>query len=513
MNSKPNDTRREDVAQPGAVRTAKILVIDDERGIREGCRRVLQAEGYGVSTAEDGETGRRLSSSGGFDLLLVDVKLPGVDGIQLVREVHQLDPTLVCVMITGYATLDTAIRATKSGAYDILPKPFTPDELVAKVEKALSRRRLELETRRLREDRERSLLELSAEKSRLLTVINCMQDAVLVTNRDGQLVLFNPAALSLLQPSDGGSIGRAMDEVASIPEIGAQVTNALAAGQTDIMLTREISREDQRLMANTALITDETTAMLGSVTVIRDVTALRQLDTAKSQFIAMVSHEITSPLAAIQGYLDLLLTAPGIADPSIRQMLERSRERASGLLELIGDLLDVSTIDAGKVARRVESVAIPALIDEATEMVRERTRREGIELVVDVATTLPHARADREDLLRALNNLLTNAIKYNSPAGSVSVSAREEGPHVRIDVKDTGIGIPPECIPRLFDEFYRVKRPETRSIPGTGLGLTIVKRIVEAHHGRVIVASEPGQGSTFSIIMPAYDPPGLAKGA
>src|SRR5450830_1608312 len=139
-------------------RQARVLVVDDEKGIREGCRRVLQAEGFRVAVATNGEAGLELARTAGFDLALIDVKMPGMGGIELVRQLQQMDPALVSVMITGYATIETAIDATRNGAHDFLPKPFTPDELMAKVEKGLERRWLMLEAQRLRQERERRLL-------------------------------------------------------------------------------------------------------------------------------------------------------------------------------------------------------------------------------------------------------------------------------------------------------------------------------------------------------------------
>lgn len=296
--------------------TARILVVDDERGIREGCRRALGSEGYQVETAENGAAALEMAQSGAFDLLLVDVKMPGIGGISLVRRVQQIDPAIMCVMITGYATLETAIEATKSGAYDFLPKPFTPDELVAKVDKALDRRKLLLEACRLQEEKEHSLLQISLEKSRLLTVINCMQEGVLVTNRDGQLVLYNPAALSMLQLSSHGLIGSPVADCVSEPQLLGLLASALTeTADRDEMLSQEIPAPDgsRVLMASVAPVRDDRSETLGAVTVVRDITELKRLDRVKSQFVAMVAHELRAPLAAIQGYMDVIPFTAAVA--------------------------------------------------------------------------------------------------------------------------------------------------------------------------------------------------------
>ncbi len=491
--------------------TARVLVVDDERGIREGCRRVLGSEGYQVETAENGAAALEMAQSGAFDLLLVDVKMPGIGGIYLVRRVQQIDPAIVCVMITGYATIETAIEATKSGAYDFLPKPFTPDELIAKVNKALERRELTLEARRLREEKERSLLEISLEKSRLLTVINCMQDGVLVTNRDGQLVLHNPAALPMLQLGSQGVIGQPVARCVRVPQLVEVVAAALAeTGGTNAMLSQEIRTPDGSgvLMANVAPVRDERAEILGSVTVIRDITELKRLERTKSQFVAMVAHELRAPLAAVQGYLDVMLTGASGNDPQkIQRMLERSKARTAALVNLIDDLLDVSSIESGRIARRIEWIPLPSLLLDVIEMGRPMAEDRNISFHLDLPGTLPPARADREDMVRLFTNLLTNAIKYNHDGGAIHLAARLKGQTIRVDVADTGIGIPGESLPRLFDEFYRVRTPETRQIAGTGLGLSIVKRILEAHHGWIEVESQPGKGSTFSVFLPVVDDP------
>lgn len=190
-------------------------------------------------------------------------------------------------------------------------------------------------------------------------------------------------------------------------------------------------------------------------------------------------------------------------------MLERSRERAAALINLIDDLLDVSSIEAGRIARRVEWVHLPNLLLDVMEMIRPRAETRDISLTEELPGDLLPVHVDREDMVRLFTNLLINAVKYNRDGGSVRVSARAEGHYVRVNVADTGIGIPTASIPRLFDEFYRVKTPETRQITGSGLGLSIVKRIAEAHHGYVEVESELGQGSIFSVFLPAADTPPL----
>jgi len=164
----------------------RILVVDDEVGMREGCRRILAAEGFVVETAEDGRAAlERFEAAGGFDVVISDLKMPRMGGMDLIEALHARDEDALLLVITAYATIDTAVDATKRGAYGYIPKPFTPDELVLHVRNGLEKRALRLEARQLREERERRLLEVAFERSKSTTILNCMTDGVLVINRQG----------------------------------------------------------------------------------------------------------------------------------------------------------------------------------------------------------------------------------------------------------------------------------------------------------------------------------------
>jgi len=482
----------------------RVLVIDDEPGMREGCRRTLALEGYRVETAADGEEAWRLVQAGGWDLALVDIRMPGLGGIELLERIQGLDPDLVCIVISGYATLDTAMQAAKRGAYDILPKPFTSDDLLLVVRRGLEHRALVLEARRLREERERDLLLLAEERSRLRTVLDCLADGVLVSNRDGRLALFNPAALQLLELTAPPAIGAPMGEVVG-PGPLADLVAAGARGADDrpAIVAREVPVGQRTLLASAAPVADQGGQVLGTVTLLRDITAAKTLDKLKSQFVSMTSHELRTPLAAVQTYLDTLLEGyAGDLGEEQRAILARCSQRVGALVNLVDDLLDVSRLESGRVERQIVPLDVAQVAGEVLDLLRPTAEERGVTLHADLPAGLPALQMDREDLVRVLTNLVGNAIKYNRPQGRVTVRARDEGYYLCLEVEDTGLGIPREALPQLFSEFYRVKRPETVGITGTGLGLAIVKRTVEYYKGRVEVASELGVGSTFAVHLP-----------
>jgi PAS domain S-box-containing protein len=489
-----------------ARRPGHILVVDDELGMREGCRRILSPEGHDVVVAESAEDALAAFVPGSRDLALVDLRMPGMSGIELLAKLQQEDPDLVCVMITAYATLETAVEATKSGAYDYLAKPFTPDELIFVVDKALQHRWLRLETAQLRAEAERNLLLVNAEQSRTRTVIQSMADGVLVTNREGNVVLFNPSLLRLLSikgelPSVGQPPSRELFSEALVGWMEQALTDVEAT-----MVAHELSGGPPNLAANIALVRDEAGEPLGVVTVLRDITELKTLQQAMSDFVSMVAHELRSPLGAIAQYLDVL-RAGIVKDPEKeQQILFRCRERIGGLSQLVRDLLDFSVLQKrGQLERSVAPLDLSEVIRETVEFLTPQAAERKITVSADLPGHLPLVEADRSEMSRLLTNLVGNAIKYNRESGSVRVVAMATDGYLAVEVSDTGLGIPQHALGRLGEAFFRVKTSETAQITGTGLGLSICKQIVAAHDGHLEIESEEGKGSTFRVLLPRQD--------
>jgi two-component system sensor histidine kinase/response regulator len=358
---------------------ATILVIDDEEPMRDSCLQVLAKDGYCTETAEDGSSGLEKIRQIRPDLVLVDLKMPGMGGMELLDKIEDIDRSIVSIVITGYATIESAVEAMKRNAYDFLPKPFTPDQLRIVIRRGLERRRLALESARLQREKE----------------------------------------------------------------------------------------------------------------------AMRE------NFITLVSHQLRSPLASAGQHLQVILGgfAGEVADKQ-RQMVEEAGKCIDELLHLVDDWLDMSRIEAGNLTAQFEPVAVAAVLSESVELLKPLAEAANVTVDTRDLDSAATVQADRESLKQAFMNLLGNAINYNRKAGRVTVSARDEGRHIVVQISDTGIGISEENLHFIFDEFFRVKSRQTRGIAGSGLGLTIVKRIIEAHNGCIKVASELGKGTTFSITLP-----------
>lgn len=483
----------------------KILVVDDEIGIRKGCDRVLRSEGHEVLLAERGSEGLEiLKAHPEIDLVLVDLRMPGMSGFEFLDQARPLAPETVFAVITAYATIESAVEATKRGAYDFIAKPFTPDDLLRLVNRALERVTLIRERNRLEADRRQRLLELAAEKGRLRTIVDCMADGVLVCNAEGRLVLYNPAALRML---DFAPVGEEPLPARDLP--CAEFVSLLEqASREKKHLSAEIKlgsgSAEKWALANVAPVLEPASgSFLGTVSVLRDVTELKRVEHLKAQFVNMVAHELRAPLAAVDSYLAAMEEGYVREPARQREIVGRSRQRLRALLDLVADLLDVSRMETGTVRREIAILDLAAVLKEVVDLMGPMAEEAAVSLEFHGAPKLPPVAADREEMVRLFTNLVSNAVKYNRKGGAVRISVDQEGPYLRVAVEDTGVGISKEGIERLFSEFFREKREETRHVTGTGLGLSIVKRIVDFYQGRIDVESELGKGSTFTVRLPA----------
>jgi signal transduction histidine kinase len=372
--------------------TLRVLVVDDETGMRLAVARVLQtftvrlgdgdAErtvAFDVQVAETGEEALQRIAEQAPDILLLDLKLPGISGLDVLKELGSRGLSLLTVMITAYATLETAIDATKRGAYDVLPKPFTPDELRVAVRRAVRHLAVQREARRLAEEK-------------------------------------------------------------------------------------------------------------------------RQV---RFQFISVLGHELKAPLAAIEGYLQILRDGSAGTDAAVQaQVVERALVRAGGMRRLIAELLDLTRIESGQKRRNLTTVDVRDVAQSALDTAAPAARDKRVTLALHAPERLV-VMADRGELDILFNNLVSNAVKYNRDGGRVDVEVAEGAGGLVLNVADTGIGLTADESARLFQEFVRIKNDRTRGIPGTGLGLSIVRKLAQLYGGDVTVDSRPDEGSTFRVALPA----------
>ncbi|MFH0788034.1 MAG: ATP-binding protein [Pseudomonadota bacterium] len=486
--------------------TYSLLVADDEKIIREGILRILAKEPVRITTTENGLKAWEALQQETFDLLLVDLMMPEMDGMELLKRVKEHRPDQIAVIITGHATIEAAVEAMKFGAYDFITKPFMPDQLRLVVRRALEKRALEIEAKYLREEREKGLKDIAMEKSRIQTIIHCMASGVLVTDRDQMVVLHNPALTHLFKIPGDPLVGRPLPETFSLKALSEAIAQVVA-GDGPQTISRESSLDDHDqvyLRAHTAAVTGDGGEVLGSVSVIEDISYLKALDQMKNEFVAMVAHELRAPLSAIQQLTSVILEGlAGDVTDKQRELLGRSQERTKGLLDLIRDLLDISKMETGRSFQQKEPLNLLPLAEKTIGLMLPQAEAKKQTLELQAQPDLPFINADPQAMEEILTNLLSNAIKYTPEKGTIQMGLKPKEGYLLIQVSDNGIGISPKDLSRIFDKFYRVKSEKTRQIVGTGLGLPILKQLVEAHLGYIEVESQPDQGTTFKVLIPS----------
>jgi len=359
---------------------------------------------------------------------------------------------------------------------------------------------------RIRQLRRSDLGKLLVAQQTTQAAIDSLYDPVIVTDAQGAVTKLNPAAEDIFG-SERETKGKHVREITHDSRIALAVSETLSsqrpvAGEgAASVLSLSVDGSERAFRLRTTPMRDEEGRLMGAVTLLEDITHLREIDRIKSDFIATASHELRTPLTSVEMSVHLLLEgAAGELTEKQHEVLEACREDCTRLEKLMRDLLDLSKIEAGEAAPLLLPVSARDLIVTATEAFRTLLESRGIALRIDVTPELPSVLADRAQIERVVSNLLSNALRHTDAGGEVRVSAVRRDRRVAVSVTDTGRGIPPEYLPRIFEKFVRV--PEAPS-GGAGLGLAISKSIVEAHGGQILVQSRVGHGTTFTFTLQA----------
>jgi len=369
--------------------TLQILVVDDEPGIRSGINRILSSYTVGfpfmdedfdfqLTDAATGEEAIEILNKQAVDIVLLDNKLPGMDGIEVLAYIKNEQFDVDVMMITSFASLDLAIKATRDGAYNFMPKPFTPQELRSSIENITKHLYLKRMTRKMQEE-------------------------------------------------------------------GKQI---------------------------------------------------------RFQFLSVMSHELKSPINAVEGYLKMIQEKQfGDNVDDYEKMIDRSLVRLRGMRNLIMDLLDLTKIETGKKQRKLRETDLSEIARMAMDTLEPYAIQRSVHLKLSLIGN-PILLADPNEMEIIFNNLISNAVKYNKDGGMVMATIEDRGKDIVIKVSDTGIGILKADLEQIFEDFVRIKNSQTKEITGSGLGLSITKKMVAQYNGTIAVDSISGEGSTFTIILP-----------
>jgi two-component system phosphate regulon sensor histidine kinase PhoR len=349
---------------------------------------------------------------------------------------------------------------------------------------------------------------MQAEGDKVRGILGAMVEGVVVISAAGDVILMNRRAEEIFSlPPDTDYQGRPLIETCRDPELQELLRETIATGMQVSLREMTLGGDARRNLAvSVAPLADR----IGFVLVFHDITEIKRLETMRRDFVANVSHELRTPLTAIRGYAETLLN--GALDDPVRArnflgVIDRHSERLS---RLIDDLLTLSDLELGKSPLKREAVLLESLVDEVVEILGEKAERSGVRLVKHLPAGLPLLLGDSDRLQQVLINLADNAVKYTPRGGTVTiaaeVAANGDVPSIVVSVTDTGGGIPSEELPRLTERFYRVDKARSRELGGTGLGLAIVKHIVQAHGGKLHIASTVNVGTTVRFSVPSWAP-------
>jgi two-component system phosphate regulon sensor histidine kinase PhoR len=339
---------------------------------------------------------------------------------------------------------------------------------------------------------------VDAERARLATVLDRMTDGVLIADAGGRIQFANPAVERLFETEN--TLGRTVAEVLRHYQLVEAWQRSRETGEAQ---EESVELPARRQFLQLVVLPDRQTG--GSLLLVQDLTRVRRLETVRRDFISNVSHELRTPLASLKALTETLRDG-ALEDPkAAHRFLGRIETEVDALTQMATELLELSRIESGQVPLEFKAAPAAGLLLSAADRMRAQAERAGLVLRMDAPQDMAEVRADPPRLEQVLVNLIHNAVKFTRPGGEVVLSAQAEGDFVRFAVRDTGVGIPEEDLPRIFERFYRVDR--SRSSGGTGLGLSISRHLVEAHGGKIWVESVEGQGSTFYFTIPTLTKP------
>ncbi len=449
-----------------------------------------------------------------IELVITDEIMPGLKGSRFLEIIYEHDPDIMTMMLTGQAGLDDVIYAVNYGHLaKCLKKPWDYDELRETVQALLAQTRTNRRNKRLAQ-------QVIDEKNKAEAIVHSITDGILVIDSNDNVSLMNDACVKILGVAEHELLGKRLLDVVKLKDL--ILLHMAASKQLDDVVRNEIVLPNPQ-DANAALyivaiaktLCDKSGEPLGVVTVLRDVTREKEINAMKANFLATVSHELRTPLTSIVSTFELLSQETlGTLNLEQREFIDTSREQGKVLSEVIDNLIDLTTLESGDMELHLEHVDSVALLHEAAQGVQKPAQAKGLQFSFDIESELPHLMADRAKILRLFKLLLSNAVKFTKIggvcikiAGAAPGNGLQPGQEgLQYSVIDSGIGITRPHLNRVFEKFYQVDNSITREFRGSGLGLSVCKAIVGAHHGRIWLESELNQGTTVNVILPITQP-------
>jgi two-component system sensor histidine kinase VicK len=475
----------------------RLLIVDDDTSLSHHLKTFFERQKYKVETAEDGPGAVTKTQDFHPHLMFLDIGLPGMSGIEVLKEVKQKDPSVRVIMITGQTEDELMRQARILGADDYVTKPFTLEYLSGEVMNKLHKQ-LFHELRSTSQD-------LAIEREKMELVFDHMAEGVILFDSNGLIFMANPVAKSLLGlPVEVNSLTaeKVFETFACEPK------DRLAHLENEKGEPFDLLRMEPRqfsLEARISSIFSPKKDRFGYLMLFRDVTYERKADNAMHHFISLISHKLRTPLVTIRAYPKLLLTETGAGALTDFQKnaMETIHKQCLVMEDMVNQLIAFSSLDPDQLLCQPMSLA--ELVTEAIKHMPDDLKDKAPLVKKDAALERCTIQADPTLMQHAFRNVIENAFKFGATA--LEVSGVADNGHVTIRFKDNGPGIPTEDIEHVFDRFYQVEKTFCGQVPGAGLGLTMVKQTVEAHGGKVWAESVFGKGATLVMQLPSVAPP------
>lgn len=485
--------------------TGPILIVDDEQFFQDLLSGILREQGYEVHVAGSGEEALRVCENGRYKVVVMDLVLPDILGTKVLIRMREKDPDIAVVMVTAYASMESAIEALKAGAYDYIKKPIVREDLIHSVNRAIERQHLSIQNQELNRQLEARLEEMKSMSREKEEVFRILDEGLIIMGADGRIYDLNPRAANLLGPENAPLAGTLFSQT------GFPLPDGFLA---------EVQKEDGHPIRATVEYTDPQgegheielvglalsrgnsppRLLLG----FRDLTSIRDLQKTREEFLAIVSHDLRSPLTSLKGFIEILLNEDYESEEKLKEYLGILDSEADRMIALIEELLDLGRLESGRMKLRRETLSLPELVTYAMRSMEGLSGRKGVLLEMDLVHGVILVHADRGRMLQVLINLLSNAIRFSPEGGKVRTTLREKDGFAFIEVCDDGPGVPAEERELIFEKYHRAERDGGERGKGSGLGLAIARKIIELHGGRIALADkEEGRGCCFIIRMAA----------
>ena len=502
----------------------KILIADDEADIALILKLQLEDAGYSIVRVKDGVEALEALARESFELLLLDIKMPRMDGLQVLRQARKSWPSMVVVMMTAHGSEDIAVAAMKDGALDYIAKPFSNDDMLKRVERAIAYNRTLQENQRLQD-------ELKAEQKKTEAILRGMAELLVAVDISARIISVNTMAEYFFGKSREELIGKDIDVLFEVEDLspGEQpLKKVLSTGEAEIDISYSIISPLGKIpvLSSASPLFDNAGNLIGAVEIIRDISSLKALEREREDFVSMLSHDLKNPITAIVGSLDLVREGRlGPINKDQREFIESAEESCAEMVEMINSLLDIHKFDAGRMVMKFSQENLKPLLEKMLAQFSTAAEKGEIKLSFEISPDLPECRLDRTTFTRMMANLFSNALKFTREKGEIAISAdivedilkisadipaglypsastRQPGSYLRITVKDSGVGIPKDALVVIFDRFIQAQNRREGKSRGTGLGLAFCRKVMDAHKGLIWAESKEGKGSVFTALFP-----------